>query len=65
MLGNKKALPLWRRRRPNILSLERALNATAPVAMHSDLEYAVISQSTALRRVEAAKRRFVRLADLR
>ncbi len=63
MLGSKKTVQLWRRRRPNFLSLERALSAI--VGGHSDLQYAVINQKTERRRVAVAKQRFVRSADRR
>ncbi len=65
MLGNKKTVPLWRRKRPNFLKLGRALGAIAGIERHSDLQYAVISQKTERRRAVVARQRFVRPADLR
>ncbi len=65
MLGNKKAVPLWRRRRPNFLNLERALSAAEGAGQHSDLQYAVINQKTERQRIAVARRRFIRPADLR
>lgn len=65
MLGNKKSIPLWRRRRANFLDLERAINAIGGDGHHSDLQYAVVSQRTERQRVAVAKRRFIRPADLR
>jgi hypothetical protein len=60
MFVSKKALSLWRRRRPPFLVVERALSAIAGFARHSDLEYAVANRKLMLKRIEAAKQRFVR-----
>jgi hypothetical protein len=56
MVGEKKTLPFWRRRRPSFLALQRAL---APKAgrgeRHSAAEHAVIGQMAARRRFEQSK----------
>ena len=59
MLGEKKTLPLWRRRKPNFLELERAL---APEEgqrdeRHTDSEHAVIERKIAGDRFEVSKGR--------
>lgn len=58
MLGEKKTLPFWRRRRPNFLAVERAL---APERSrderHTDTEHAVIEQKIAEHRFEVSKGR--------
>jgi hypothetical protein len=59
MLGEKKTLPLWRRRKPNLLELERAL---APEdgqrsERHTDAEHAVIERKIAKDRFEVSKGR--------
>ena len=56
MLGEKKTLPFWSRRRPNLLAMERAM---APEKQrgerHTDTEHAVIEQKAAQRRFEESK----------
>jgi hypothetical protein len=59
MLGAKKTLPFWRRRKPNLLDLERAL---APgdgqrSERQSDSEQAVIERRIANDRFEVSKGR--------
>ena len=59
MLGARKTLPLWRRRKPNFLELERAL---APEeGQHSerqtDAELAVIERKIVRDRFEVSKGR--------
>jgi hypothetical protein len=59
MLGAKKTLPLWRRRKPNFLELERAL---APEdgqrsERQTDSEHAVIERKLAKDRFEVSKGR--------
>jgi hypothetical protein len=56
MLGEKKTLPFWRRRRPNFLALERALAAeSAHEERHTDAEHAVIERKIVQHRFEASK----------
>jgi len=56
MLGEKKTLPFWRRRRPNFLALERALTLeSVREERHTDTEHAVIEQRAAQRRFEESK----------
>ena len=58
MLGEKKTLPFWRKRRPNLLELERAL---APEGgrqeQQTDAERTVIEQKIAEHRFEVSKGR--------
>ena len=59
MLGAKKTLPFWRRRKPNFLEFERAL---APEAgqrseRQTDTEHAVIERKIAKDRFEMSKGR--------
>jgi hypothetical protein len=59
MLGEKKTLPFWRRRKPNLLELERAL---APEggrrgARQTEPEQAVIERKIARDRFEVSKGR--------
>jgi hypothetical protein len=59
MLGEKKTLPFWRRRKPNLLELERAL---APEdgqlsERQTDAEHAVIERKIARDRFEVSKGR--------
>jgi hypothetical protein len=58
MLGEKKTLPFWRRRKANFLELERAL---APDGQggerHTDTEHAVIERKIARDRFEVSKGR--------
>jgi hypothetical protein len=59
MLGERKTLPFWRRRKPNLLELERAL---APEkGQHSerqtDAEQAVIERKIVKDRFEVSKGR--------
>ncbi len=59
MLGEKKTLPFWRRRKPNLLELERAL---APEEgqrseRYTDAEHAVIERKIARERFEVSKGR--------
>jgi hypothetical protein len=55
MFGEKKTLPLWRRRRTNFLSLERMLASPPRDGRESDSEHAVIGQKATLRRLDGAK----------
>jgi hypothetical protein len=56
MLGEKKTVPLWSRRRPNLLAMERAMAAERPKGeRHTDTEHAVIEQKSAQRRFEESK----------
>jgi len=56
MLGEKKTLPFWRRRRPNFLTLERAVTPESMrVERHTDTAHAVIEQRAAQRRFEESK----------
>ena len=59
MLGDKKTVPLWRRRKHNFLDLERAL---APEdgqggERHTDTEQTVIERKIAKDRFEVSKGR--------
>lgn len=59
MLGDQKTLPFWRRRKPNLLELERAL---APEdgqgsERHTEAEQAVIERKIAKDRFEVSKGR--------
>ena len=56
MLGEKKTVPLWRRRRPNFLALERALGSAADAAaeQRTDAERVVIEDRIARQRAERA-----------
>jgi hypothetical protein len=56
MLGEKKTVPLWRRRRPNFLALERALSPPAEAAaeQRTDAERIVIEDRIARQRAERA-----------
>lgn len=59
MLGEKKTLPFWRRRKPNFLELERAL---APEEgqrseRHTNAEHAVIGRKLGQHRFEVSKGR--------
>jgi hypothetical protein len=55
MLGEKKTLPLWNQRRPNFLSLERALASPAREERDSDAEHAVADRLAERRRFEDSK----------
>lgn len=58
MLGEKKTLPFWRRRRPNLLALERALTPEgAQEERRTDSEHAVIEQKIAQHKFEVSKGR--------
>ena len=58
MLGERKTLPFWRRRRPNFLALQRAI---APAALggerHTEAEHTVIERKLAEHRFEVSKGR--------
>jgi hypothetical protein len=56
MLGNKRSVPLWRKRQPQRLALERALLPGKP-AHETQAEQAVISAKAAQRRLHEAKRK--------
>ena len=56
MLGTKRTAPLWRKRHPQRLALERALAPGKP-ARDTEVEQAVISAKAEQRRVDEAKRR--------
>jgi hypothetical protein len=55
MLREKNTLPLWRSRRPNFLSLERALAPPAGDACDAKAERVVIGRKAELRRFNEAK----------
>lgn len=55
MIGEKKTLPFWRRRRPNFLSLERALTSDSRSERHTDSEHVVVGQKAERRRAEESK----------
>jgi hypothetical protein len=59
MLGAKKTLPFWRRRKPNFLELERTLapGAARRSERQTDSEHAVIERKIAKDRFEASKGR--------
>ena len=57
MLAEKKALPLWRRRRPNILALERAIAERGQPERHTETEHAVIERKIARDRFAVSKGR--------
>ena len=58
MLAAKETLPLWRRRRANLVMLERALKARrTPGEHHSDAEQAVLERKIAQYRFDASKGR--------
>ncbi len=56
MLEEKKTIPLWRRRRPNFLALERALSPAAEAAaeQRTDAERGIIEDRIARQRTEWA-----------
>ena len=56
MLGENKTVPLWRRRRPNFLALERALGSAADASaeQRTDSERVVIEDRIARQRTEQA-----------
>jgi hypothetical protein len=57
MLGEKKTVPLWRRRKHNFLDLERALvpESGRGEERQTDSEQAVIGQKIAQHRFEVSK----------
>jgi hypothetical protein len=56
MLGDKKTLPFWRRRKPNFLAVERAIAPEKPrEERQTDSEHAVIERKIAEHRFEASK----------
>lgn len=56
MLGEKKTLQFWRRRRPNFLSLERALSSDDHRdERRSEAEHAMLGQKASQRRFEETK----------
>jgi hypothetical protein len=55
MPDEKSTLPFWRWRRPNFLSLERAVASPEKTARDSDTEQVVIDLKAARRRFEEAK----------
>jgi hypothetical protein len=55
MPDDKNTLPFWRWRRPNFLSLERAIASPEQTARDSDAEQVVIDLMAARRRFEEAK----------
>jgi hypothetical protein len=58
MLGEKKTVPLWRRRGLDFLSLARALTPRERrIERHTEAERAVIEQKAARRRFEQSKGR--------
>jgi hypothetical protein len=58
VLGEKKTLPFWRKRRPNFLALERALATEGSrEERQTDTEHAVIEQKIAQHRFEVSKGR--------
>jgi hypothetical protein len=56
MLGTRRTVPLWRKRQPQRLALERALAPGKP-ARDTQAEQAVIGAKMAQRRLDEAKRR--------
>ena len=56
MLGNKRAVPLWRKRQTHRLAFERALAPGKP-KRDTRVEQAVVSAKAALRRLEEARRK--------
>lgn len=59
MLGDKKTLPFWRRRKPNLLELERALvpEEGRRSERHTDSEHTVIERKLGQHRFEVSKGR--------
>jgi len=59
MLGDKKTLPFWRRRKPNFLEIERALTPEdgQRSERQTDAEQAVIERKIARDRFEVSKGR--------
>ncbi|HEY4167903.1 MAG TPA: hypothetical protein VGM96_14060 [Reyranella sp.] len=59
MLGEKKTLPFWRRRKPNFLELERALapEEGQQSERQTDTEQAVIERKIAKDRFEVSRGR--------
>ena len=57
MLAERKTLPLWRRRRPKLLEMERALGADPRTGHNSDSERNVIDRRRARRRASDARGR--------
>lgn len=57
MLGSKKAVPLWRRRTPNFLVLERSLKKKTSGKGKSTTERAVIARQLARQSFEVSKGR--------
>ncbi len=58
MLGDKRTLPFWSRRRPNLVMLERALKARRAVGeRHTDAEHVVIGRKLAQYRFVVSKGR--------
>jgi len=59
MLGDKKTLPFWRRRKPNFLEIERALTPEdgQRSERQTDAEQAVIERKIAKDRFEMSKGR--------
>ena len=59
MLGDRKTLPFWRRRKPNFLELERALvpEEGQRDGRQSEAEQAVIERKIARDRFEVSKGR--------
>jgi hypothetical protein len=56
MLGTRKAAPLWRQRKPNLLTLERSIKFEDK-ARSTDSEHSVLAQKIACQRFEASKGR--------
>jgi hypothetical protein len=59
MLGDKKTLPFWRRRKTNFLEIERALapDGGRRSQRHTEAEQAVIEHKIAKDRCEVSKGR--------
>jgi hypothetical protein len=56
MLGEKRTMQFWRRRRPNFLSLERALTSDGHrVERRSEAEHTMLGQKASQRRFEESK----------
>jgi hypothetical protein len=56
MLGNKRTIPLWRKRQTHRLAFERALAPGKP-KRDTRVEQGVVGARVALRRLEEARRK--------
>ncbi len=55
MLGSRRAVPLWRRRKPKFLEQERSLKSQQLKEDRSEIERGVIARIIARRRLDQAK----------